>query len=170
MNPSEEFRKFAGECRAMAKFARSPESKATWDRLAARWVRCAELNELRSSAAALDRMAKRRRRPSLGRSSRVEAACASQLEPGLRDRLCHDRHPAVRPAGDRRSREAAKRCGSSRRALRATAVPVRMNDRGFGAWDSLFGCKGRMIPRSSRGRAQSPPRLQLSTGTKEGDR
>ena len=74
MNPSEEFRKFAGECRAMAKFARSPESKATWDRLAARWVRCAELNELRSSAAALDRMAKRHRRPSLGWSGRVEAA------------------------------------------------------------------------------------------------
>jgi hypothetical protein len=74
MNPSEEFRKFAGECRAMAKFARSPESKATWDRLAARWVRCAELNELRSSAAALDRMARRRRRPSLGWSSGVEAA------------------------------------------------------------------------------------------------
>jgi hypothetical protein len=43
MNPSEEFRRFAGECRDMAKFARSPESKASWDRLAARWVRLAEL-------------------------------------------------------------------------------------------------------------------------------
>ena len=63
MNPSEEFRKFAGECRTMAKLARSPESKATWDRLATRWVRCAELNELRSSAATLDRIAKRHRRP-----------------------------------------------------------------------------------------------------------
>jgi hypothetical protein len=30
MNPSEEFRKFAGECRAMAKLTRSPDSKATW--------------------------------------------------------------------------------------------------------------------------------------------
>jgi hypothetical protein len=164
MNPSEEFRKFAGECRAMAKFARSPESKATWDRLAARWVRCAELNELRSSAAALDRMAKRRRRPSLGRSSRVEAACAS--------RGCEIAFAMTgsQPFGLQAIGQAAKRCGSSRRALRATAVPVRMNDRGFGAWDSLFGCKGRMIPRSSRGRAQSPPRLQLSTGTREGDR
>jgi hypothetical protein len=65
MNPTEEFRKFASECRATAKFARSSESKATWDRLAARWVRCAELNELRSSAAAHDRMARQRRRPSI---------------------------------------------------------------------------------------------------------
>ena len=63
MNPSEEFRKFAGECRTMAKLARSPESKATWGRLAARWVRCAELNELHSSAATLGRTAKRHRRP-----------------------------------------------------------------------------------------------------------
>jgi hypothetical protein len=31
--------------------------------------------------------------------------------------------------------------------------------------DSLFGRRGRMIAKSSRGRAQSPPRLQLPTGT-----
>jgi hypothetical protein len=58
MDASEEFRKFAGERRTMAKLARSPESKATWGRLAARWVRCAELNELHSSAASLDRIVK----------------------------------------------------------------------------------------------------------------
>jgi len=45
MNPSEKFLRFAAECEAMAKFARSPESKATWARLAARWIRCAELTE-----------------------------------------------------------------------------------------------------------------------------
>jgi len=45
MNPSEKFRKFAAECRSMAKFARSRESKAAWDRLAARWVRYAEVTE-----------------------------------------------------------------------------------------------------------------------------
>jgi hypothetical protein len=72
MNPSDEFRKFASECRAMAKFA--PESKATWDSLAARWVRCAELNELHSSAATHGRMAKRHRRPIHGWSKRDEAA------------------------------------------------------------------------------------------------
>jgi hypothetical protein len=74
MNPSEEFRKFAGECRAMAKFARSPESKDTWGRLAARWVRCAELNELHSSATTRDRMAKRHRRPIRSWSKRDKAA------------------------------------------------------------------------------------------------
>jgi hypothetical protein len=59
MSPSEEFRRFAGECRAMAKFTRSPESKATWDRLAARWVRLAELNEINSKAATLVRLRNR---------------------------------------------------------------------------------------------------------------
>ena len=62
MDASEQFRKFAGECRAMAKLARSPDSKATWDRLAARWVRCAELDEIHALATR-ERMAKRRRRP-----------------------------------------------------------------------------------------------------------
>jgi hypothetical protein len=52
MNASEEFRRFAGECWDMAKFTRSRESKAAWDRLAARWVRLAELNEIHSKAAA----------------------------------------------------------------------------------------------------------------------
>jgi hypothetical protein len=65
MNPSEKFRKFAAECQVMARFARSPENKATWDRLAARWIRCAELVEIHSSVAALGRIAKRHRRPSL---------------------------------------------------------------------------------------------------------
>jgi hypothetical protein len=73
MIPSEEFRRFAGECRTMAKFARSPESKASWGRLAERWVRCAELNELNSSAARLDRIAKRHRRPVRSWSKRDEA-------------------------------------------------------------------------------------------------
>ena len=76
MNPSEKFRKFAAECQAMVKFARSPESKATWDRLAARWTRCAELAERHSSAAMLDRMAMRHRRPGL-RGSRSRDAKAA---------------------------------------------------------------------------------------------
>ena len=71
MDASEQFRKFAGECRALAKLARSPDSKATWDRLATRWVRCAELND-HASAATRERMAKRRRRPV--HSWRYEAA------------------------------------------------------------------------------------------------
>jgi hypothetical protein len=47
MDASEEFRKFAGECRTMAKLARSPESKATWGRLAARWL--GALNSMNST-------------------------------------------------------------------------------------------------------------------------
>jgi len=53
MNCTEKFRRFAAECRAMAEFTRSPESKATWDHLAARWVQCAESIDLKSSAAML---------------------------------------------------------------------------------------------------------------------
>ena len=66
MNCSEKFRRFAAECRAMAKFTRSAESKATWDHLAARWVRCAEAIDSNSSAAMLDRTARRHRRPARG--------------------------------------------------------------------------------------------------------
>ena len=64
MNPSDKFRKFAAECREMAKFARSHGSKATWNHLAARWIQQAELVADRySSAAKVDRMAKRHRSP-----------------------------------------------------------------------------------------------------------
>jgi len=74
MNPAEQFRKFAAECEVMAKFARSRESKATWGRLAVRWIQCAEsMAERYSSAAKLDRTAKRHRRPGL-RPDDAEAA------------------------------------------------------------------------------------------------
>jgi hypothetical protein len=43
MNPPEHFRNYAAECKAMAKSTRSRESKAAWDCVAARWVRCAKL-------------------------------------------------------------------------------------------------------------------------------
>ena len=42
MNPSEEFLRHAADCQRMAKFTRDPESKATWNRMAERWVSCAE--------------------------------------------------------------------------------------------------------------------------------
>jgi hypothetical protein len=41
----ENFRSFAADCEAMATVARSPESKATWGQLAARWNQCAEIAE-----------------------------------------------------------------------------------------------------------------------------
>jgi hypothetical protein len=43
MNPSEEFLRHAAECQQMAKFTRDPASKATWSRMAERWLRCAEV-------------------------------------------------------------------------------------------------------------------------------
>jgi hypothetical protein len=77
MNSSEQFRKFAAECQAMAKFARSPESKATWNHLAARWIQCAELAAERySSAAKLNRTAKRHRTPGRSGSHPGNAAAA----------------------------------------------------------------------------------------------
>jgi hypothetical protein len=58
MNPSEKFLRFAAECEAMVKLARTQESKDIWRGLAARWVRYAELIE-HQSATARDRVAKR---------------------------------------------------------------------------------------------------------------
>lgn len=43
MNPSEEFLRHAADCQQMAKFTRDPASKATWSRMAERWLRCAEV-------------------------------------------------------------------------------------------------------------------------------
>ena len=43
MNTSDRFLRFAAECKVMAKFSRTPETRAVWSGLAQRWVRCAEL-------------------------------------------------------------------------------------------------------------------------------
>jgi hypothetical protein len=43
MIPSEEFRRHAAECASMAKVSRDPASREIWDRMAKRWIRCAEL-------------------------------------------------------------------------------------------------------------------------------
>lgn len=50
MNPSEEFRRHAIECQQMAKFTRDPASKATWSRMAERWLHCAEVFQRQLSA------------------------------------------------------------------------------------------------------------------------
>ena len=42
MNPSDEFLKRAAECEQMAKFARDPQGKAGWRRMAERWRSCAK--------------------------------------------------------------------------------------------------------------------------------
>jgi hypothetical protein len=45
ISPGEEFRRYARECRSMARDTHDPGSKTSWNNLAARWVRCAELQE-----------------------------------------------------------------------------------------------------------------------------
>jgi hypothetical protein len=51
MNPPDEFLKHAADCEQMAKFTRDPESMATWNRMAERWRRCAEIFISQNSAA-----------------------------------------------------------------------------------------------------------------------
>jgi hypothetical protein len=41
MNPIEEFRRHADECRRMSRVARDRQSRDTWNSLAERWLRCA---------------------------------------------------------------------------------------------------------------------------------
>ena len=52
MNLSERFRRFAAECETMSKHAKSPESKASWNGMAARWNLVAELADERYSPKA----------------------------------------------------------------------------------------------------------------------
>ena len=60
MNPPDEFLKYAADCEQMAKFARDRESKATWNRMAERWRRCAEKFTTESLAARHQMATKRR--------------------------------------------------------------------------------------------------------------
>ena len=50
MTPSEQFLKNAAECELMSKLTPSIENKEVWKRMAARWIRCAELCENHSAA------------------------------------------------------------------------------------------------------------------------
>ena len=61
MKPSEKFRRFAAECEAMSHLAKSPESKAIWNGLAAKWTLFAELANDRYSSKV--NTTPRRRRP-----------------------------------------------------------------------------------------------------------
>jgi hypothetical protein len=51
MNPPEEFLRHAADCQRMAKFTRDPASRATWSRMAERWLRCAEVFKSQRAAA-----------------------------------------------------------------------------------------------------------------------
>lgn len=49
MITSDRFVRFAAECEVMAKFTSSPENRVVWNRIAERWLRCAELLERQDS-------------------------------------------------------------------------------------------------------------------------
>jgi hypothetical protein len=59
MNPADEFLKRALDCQRMAKFARDPQSRATWLRMAERWL-CAEKFAINQTLAARREPPKRR--------------------------------------------------------------------------------------------------------------
>jgi hypothetical protein len=51
MNRPEEFLRHAADCKLMARFAQGRADKAMWNRMAERWMRCAELFMTESLAA-----------------------------------------------------------------------------------------------------------------------
>ena len=59
MHATDRFLKFAAECEVMAKFTRSPESRAVWNGLAQRWIRCAQLTDQVHTTTHHGRAAKR---------------------------------------------------------------------------------------------------------------
>jgi hypothetical protein len=63
MNPPDEFLKHAADCEQMAKFTRDPESMATWNRMAERWRRCAEIFTIQNSATRHQMPARPHRHP-----------------------------------------------------------------------------------------------------------
>jgi hypothetical protein len=65
MMTSDRLLRFAAECEVMAKFTQNSESRVTWNRIAQRWMRCAELLERQDSER------ERRRKPA--RPARLNA-------------------------------------------------------------------------------------------------
>ena len=51
INQVDEFLKHAAECNLMARATRNPASKATWNRMADRWLQCAERAKNQKAAA-----------------------------------------------------------------------------------------------------------------------
>ena len=62
MDHVEAFRRHADECRAMARSTKDPESRATWNSSAERWLHCADVAEstMAEATAAADRTRKMR--------------------------------------------------------------------------------------------------------------
>jgi hypothetical protein len=71
MNPSDEFLRHAADCQQMAKFTRDPSSKATWNRMAERWLDCAE--RVTSQSEAIKRNPAKRHRRAAGTEAQPAA-------------------------------------------------------------------------------------------------
>jgi hypothetical protein len=63
MNTYDRFLRFAAECEIMAKFTHSRENKVIWNRLAQRWLRCAELMAQHDTLGHRGTAARRQRTP-----------------------------------------------------------------------------------------------------------
>jgi hypothetical protein len=63
MDLADEFRRHSAECRQMARATRDLESKGSWNLLADRWARCAELEEGRKATARRPDKIRREPRP-----------------------------------------------------------------------------------------------------------
>ena len=63
MVPAEEFMRHAAECEYMAKFSRDPENRKLWNRMAERWVRCAEMARQQGPSPQGSRKRKLHRKP-----------------------------------------------------------------------------------------------------------
>jgi hypothetical protein len=59
LDTSERFLRFAAECEAMAKSSPTPVSRAVWQQLARRWIRCADLARKDNSMAYIERLRRR---------------------------------------------------------------------------------------------------------------
>jgi hypothetical protein len=63
MNQVQEFLNRANECQQVARSKRDAEAKATWKRLAERWVRCADIARDHEKRAYLARYRRRNNDP-----------------------------------------------------------------------------------------------------------
>jgi hypothetical protein len=59
MDPVQDFLNHANECQQMARSKRDAKAKATWKRLAERWLRCADIARDHEKVAFLARERKR---------------------------------------------------------------------------------------------------------------
>jgi hypothetical protein len=73
MDHVQTFRRHADDCRSMAKIARDPASRAAWNQMAERWMRCAQHAELSEQE-------ERRRDPRHKHARRMPRVVAIQKE------------------------------------------------------------------------------------------